>query len=104
MSFVKAEFLGIEDAVTSISDGARVVIAGSMVNAPMSLVREIIRAGIKELDLLVSPVGGINIDMLVGAGSARSVEFPQVSMGEFGFAPNFRRAAESGRIQLKEHT
>jgi glutaconate CoA-transferase subunit A len=104
MSFAKSRFVGIKDAASTISDGSRIVIAGSMVNAPMSLIRETIRAGVRELDLLVSPIGGINIDMLIGAGAARSVEFPQISLGEFGLAPNFRRAAENGRIKLNEHT
>lgn len=104
MGFVKARFTGIEEAISSVDDGTRIVIAGSMINAPMSLVREIIRQGKKNLHLIVSPIGGINVDMLIGAGAARSIEFPQVSLGEFGLAPNFRRASERGSIGLKEHT
>jgi len=104
MHFAEAEFIGLEDAVSGISNGSKVVIAGAMANSPMALVRDLIRQGKKDLDLVVSPIGGINIDMLIGAGSARSIEFPQVSMGEYGLAPNFRRAAEKGRIKLFEHT
>jgi glutaconate CoA-transferase subunit A len=104
MNFAEAYFTGLKDAVGAVPDGSRVVIAGAMENSPMSLVRELIRQGKKDLDLVVSPIGGINIDMLIGAGCARSLEFPQVSMGEYGLAPNFRRAAERGAIKLLEHT
>ncbi len=104
MSFAKAEFIGLKDAVSRIADGASVVIAGSMANSPMALIREMIRERKKDLDLFVSPIGGINIDILIGANAVRSLEFPQISMGEYGLAPNFRRASEKGRIKLKEHT
>lgn len=104
MSFAKAHFTSVRDSLAVINDGNKIVITGSMVNSPMSLVREVIRLGKRDLDLVVAPIGGINADILIGAGAARSIEFPQVSMGEFGLAPNFRRAAEKGNITLREHT
>ena len=104
MSLNKAKFAPLAEAAGAIPSGSRVVIGGAMVMPPMSLVRELIRQGKKDLDLVCSPIGGINIDMLAGAGCARSVEFPQISLGEFGMAPNFRRAVESGRLETREHS
>ena len=100
----KAQFATLSEAVAEIPSGSQVVIGGAMVMSPMAVARELVRQGKKDLDLVCSPIGGINIDMLAGAGCARSVEFPQVSMGEFGMAPNFRRAVESGRLKTREHS
>jgi glutaconate CoA-transferase subunit A len=104
MPMNKAQFVSLAEAADAIPSGSRFVIGGGMVMPPMSLVREMIRQGKKDLDLVCSPIGGINVDMLAGAGCARSVEFPQVSLGEFGMAPNFRRAVESGRLATREHS
>ncbi len=100
----KARFVPLADAAAAIPSGSRVAIGGAMVMPPMALVRELVRQGKKELDLVCSPIGGINVDMLAGAGCARSVEFPQVAMGEFGMAPNFRRAVETGSLKAREHS
>ncbi len=80
-------------------------IGGQSVNMnPMGLVREVLRAPKKGLHVLASPVGGLAADLLVGAGAVHALEFAQVSLWEFGMAPNFRRAAEEGSIKLLEHT
>jgi glutaconate CoA-transferase, subunit A len=99
-----ARFATLEDAAAAVPSGSRMAVGGAMVMSPMAFVREFIRQGKKDLDLVVSPIGGINVDMLAGGGAVRSVEFPQVSMGEFGMAPNFRRGVESGRIRTREHS
>jgi len=100
----RAQFVSLVEAAGAIPSGSRVVIGGGMVMPPMSFVRGMIRQGKKDLDIVCSPIGGINVDLLVGAGCARSVEFPQVSLGEFGMAPNFRRAVEAGRLKTREHS
>ena len=100
----QAQFLSLSEAAAAVPSGSKVAVGGAMVMSPMSLVREWIRQGKRDLDLVVIPIGGINVDMLVGAGAVRSVEFPQISMGEFGMAPNFRRAVQAGRIRTHEHS
>lgn len=99
-----ARFATLGEAVAAVPSGARVAVGGAMVMPPMAFVRELVRQGKRDLDLVVSPIGGINVDLLAGAGAVRSVEFPQVSLGEFGIAPNFRRAVEAGRIRTREHS
>ena len=100
----QAPFVTLAEAAAAVPSGAKVAIGGAMIMSPMSFVREMIRRETRDLDLVAVPIGGINVDMLVGAGCVRSVEFPQISMGEFGMAPNFRRAAELGRIVSHEHS
>ncbi|RMG57700.1 MAG: hypothetical protein D6713_09130 [Deltaproteobacteria bacterium] len=104
MSFAEAQFVSLKEAVSLVEDGSVVAVTGAMSAPPMSLVRELIRQGKRNLHVVVSPIGGINVDMLIGAGCVAKAEFPQISLGEFGLAPNFRRAAEEGTIETLEHT
>lgn len=92
----------LRDAVASITDGQTLAIGGSMAMAPMAIVREIIRQGKKDLNIICLPVGGMNVDILIGAGLVKSIRFGQVVFEEFGSAPNFRRMAESGMLVCKD--
>jgi len=51
-------------------------------------------------------VGGeINLDVLVGAGVAASIDTCSVHLGEFArTAPNFARHVQAGRIQALDNT
>lgn len=100
----QAQFVTLAEAAASVPSGAKIAVGGAMVMSPMAFVREMIRQKKRDLDLVVVPIGGINVDMLVGAGCVRSVEFPQVSLGEYGMAPHFRRAVESGTVIAYEHS
>jgi glutaconate CoA-transferase subunit A len=69
---------------------------------PMAALRELIRQGIGNLKL-VGSAHGIDVDLLCGAGlvaaSAESyVGFEQ----DFGMAPNYRRACESGAVAVQD--
>ncbi len=84
--------------------GSIIAIGGqSVFMNPMGLIKELMKSGCKSINLVASPVGGLGIDLLIGAGLVNSVEFAQVSLWEYGLAPNLRRHAESGRLKLKEH-
>ena len=86
-----------------VSDGDTVAIGGVGRNrCPMELVREIIRQKKKDLHI-IGREKGMDFDILIGAGCVRKVSFALVSLEEFGLAPNFRRKAESGEIELDEH-
>lgn len=90
-------------AASLISDGDLVALAGHTRAAPMALIRELIRQGRRNLGLVTVPTGGLNIDLAVGAGLADRLHFAQVALEEYGMAPNFRRAAEQGRLKLWEY-
>jgi glutaconate CoA-transferase subunit A len=77
---------------------------GPLLSTPTGLIREVIRRGITDLRLIACSTGGWGLDLLIGAGSAQSVEFAQISLYEYGFAPNFRRFAEAGRLRCLDHT
>jgi glutaconate CoA-transferase subunit A len=96
--------MDLRQAVSLINDGDRVAVGGRMQMAPMALIREMIRQGKKNLQLVTIPGGAIGVDMLIGAGAALSIETAQVVMDEYGQAPNFRRAVEQGRIKVLDHS
>lgn len=100
----QARFVSLSEAVSAVPSGSKVAIGGAMAMSPMAAVREMVRQGKADLDLVAVPIGGINVDMMVGAGCVRTVESPQISLGEYGMAPNFRRAVEAGRIRPREHS
>lgn len=99
-----AKVRSLRDAVALIPDGATVALGGHTLRRhPMAAVAEIVRQGKRDLHL-VGWNSGIDIDLLVGAGCARIVETSYVGISGFGLARNFRRAAESGTIGIREHS
>jgi glutaconate CoA-transferase subunit A len=81
-----------------VKDGARLGVGGYFTyRHPMALIRGLIHLKRRNLDI-VSPFGGIDVDLLVGTGGVRSVAYGFVSLDVFGLAPHFRRALEEGRI------
>jgi glutaconate CoA-transferase subunit A len=92
----------ISEALDGIEDGATIGIGGWIFNSqPMALVRELIRRNKRNLRLMPAP-GSIAPDMLIGAGCVAETGCVFISFEQFGLAPHFRRAAESGSIRIHE--
>lgn len=94
----------LEDLVALVPDGASIAIGGSFLHrGPFAFVRELIRQGKKELEIIKqSP--GYDIDILCRAGAVRRIRAGIVAMeGNFGLAPWYRRAVEQGDVRLEEH-
>jgi glutaconate CoA-transferase subunit A len=90
----------IIDEVTAanwVQDGMTVAVGSP---APMALLRQIIRRGVKNLTVVDS---GVTLDLLIAAGCARKV-VSYYAGGGFGVpvAPAFRRAVERGEIEVWE--
>ncbi len=88
-------------AAGRIPDGASVAIGRP---PALGLVRELIRQGRRDLDLVGVPTGDIAVELLVAAGCARSLHTSGVDLGELGQAPAFARAVESGRLRIIDST
>lgn len=100
------KLMGLKEAVALIKDGDQVIVGGHPVNkAPMAIAHEMIRQGKKSLDLVFSSNGFV-IDLLVGAGCARSLRgaFVSFDVPKYGMAMNFRRAVESGEVVFHEYS
>jgi glutaconate CoA-transferase subunit A len=88
-----------------VRDGMTLGVGGGpLLSTPVALIHELIRAAVRDLRLVASSTGGFGLDLLIGAGTAASVEFAQIVFNEYGFAPNFRRYAEAGRLRCLDHS
>lgn len=94
----------LKSLVALVNEGDCVAIGGGLSwREPMAAMRELVRQQIGNLKL-VGSAHGIDVDLLCGAGlvaaSAESyVGFEQ----DFGMAPNYRRACESGAVEVRDN-
>ncbi|NQX68566.1 CoA transferase subunit A [Paenibacillus alba] len=100
---MSSKLVTLREAISLIPDGAKLAISGNMDMSPMALIREIVRAQKRQLYLVCVGAAAVNADLLIGAGAVSTVEFSQISMGEYGFALNFRRHCEIGSLSSLEH-
>jgi len=101
----ESKLMSLEDAISNyVKDGDLVGIGGlSFWRKPMSACREIIKQEKRDLTICTF-VGGIEVDMLVGAGCVSEVRASFVGMEVFGMAPNFRKAVEQKKIKISEES
>jgi len=87
-----------------VPDGASVAFGGGwFANHPMAAVRQLIRAGRKDIHA-ITVVGSVDMDLLAAAGVLGHLSFSMVTLEAFGLAPNVRRAIESATMPFTEYT
>lgn len=87
-----------------ITDGASVALGTAQETAiPFAAGHEIIRQGKRELTL-IGPISDILFDQMVGAGCVRCIQAAWVGNVITGSGYNFRRALESDRISVEDHS
>ena len=97
--------LTLAQAAALVADGDQVVMSAGMVRSPMALLRELVRQGRTGLRLAGVVGGALNLDFLVGAGAAASVDTCSVTLGPFArTGPNFQRHVQDGRIKALDNT
>jgi glutaconate CoA-transferase subunit A len=101
MSFVPID---LEDLVARIADGTLLAVPADYSGAPMAATRALIRRGVKGLRLVTVPQATLQADLLIGAGCVAEIETAAVTLGEFGVAPCFTRAALDGTIKVVDST
>lgn len=97
-------FLSVVDLVAAIPDGAKLAIPKESSGAAMAATRELLRRGVRDLHLVCVPVGGMQADLLIGAGFVATLETSAVSLGEFGPAPRFGDAVRTGKVKMLDST
>ncbi|OWT56840.1 CoA transferase subunit A [Candidimonas nitroreducens] len=100
----KHKRVSVQELAAMVSDGTSLALGGSFLHrGPFSFVRELIRQKKRGLEIIKqSP--GYDIDILCRAGVAGKLRAGIVAMeGNFGLAPYYRRAIESGQVELEEH-
>jgi glutaconate CoA-transferase, subunit A len=93
----------LDDLAALVKDGAIVAVGGGLSSRePMALLRAILRRGTRGLTV-VGSAHGIDIDLLTAGGAiSRSSESYVGFEQDFGMAPNYRRALESGAVKTDD--
>ena len=96
-----SKLLSAAAVVAQIKDGMTVGIGGwGPRRKPMALVRELLRSDVK--DLTVVAYGGADVGMLCAAGKVKKLIFAFVSLDFIPLEPYFRKARQSGAIEVME--
>lgn len=102
---MKTKIASLAEAAGAVQDGMLLGMTTSILeNAPMAFLRELLRRGVKVLRVATLTGGGLNIDLLIGAGLVAEYETCYCSLGDLGPAPCFQRAVRSRRLSLKDNT
>jgi glutaconate CoA-transferase, subunit A len=88
-------------AVAQLRSGMTIGIGGwGPRRKPMALVREILRSDLKELTVV--SYGGPDVGMLCAAGKVKKLVFAFVTLDAIPLEPYYRKARESGAIEVME--
>jgi glutaconate CoA-transferase subunit A len=102
---MQEKLMALEEAAATVRDGVLMGLTTSTLdNSPMAFLRELIRRGTKQLRLVTLTGGGLNADLLIGAGVVAEYETCSCALGMYGPAPNFQRALRAGLIKMKDST
>jgi len=90
----------LEGLAAQVKDNIVVAVGGGLSSRePMALLRAILRRGVHGLTV-VGSAHGLDIDLLCAGGAiSRSAESYVGFEQDFGMAPNYRRAVESGAVE-----
>jgi glutaconate CoA-transferase, subunit A len=87
-----------------IPDGALLAVPKDSSGVSMAVARELIRRRVGGLHLVCVPTGGMQADLLIGAGCVDTVETSAITLGEFGTAPRFAEAVRTGTVRVLDAT
>ena len=100
----KDKQVDLATAVASIDPGDAVAVGLALEHAiPFAVGHELIRQGTGDLTL-VGPISDVLFDQLIGAGLVSRVRAAWVGNVSAGTGYNFRRAAESGDLEVENHS
>jgi len=93
----------LEALVARVPDGACLAVGGGLSSRePMAALRALVRRGVRGLRV-VGSAHGIDVDLLCGGGAvAASAESYVGFEQDFGMAPSYRRACESGAVAVED--
>ncbi len=98
------KLITLEEAVGLIPEGSSLVCPSfGYEKVAFAFIRELIRQRTTSLALYGS---GMNVgaDMLIGAGCIDHVELGHIGFENIGLAPNFRRAGQSGDLEIEDYS
>ena len=95
------KLMSAADVIANLKDGMTIGIGGwGPRRKPMALVRELLRSPLKDLTMVA--YGGADVGMLCAAGKVKKLIFAFVSLDFIPLEPYFRKARQSGAIEVME--
>lgn len=94
----------LADALGAVRDGDRVGLGGmTLYRRPVAAALALAAAGRRDLEI-VTLTGGLETDLLIGAGCVGRLRSCYTGLEVVGFAPHFTRRAQEGTLDLVEET
>ena len=99
-------YVSAEEAADVVTDGHTLALGGmTLYRRPMGFVKALLRRPKPPRDLtLLSFTGGVESDLLIGAGCVKSLRSAYIGLEAFGLAPMFTQYVHSQRIAVVEET
>jgi len=97
-------FVSLADLAQLISDGDKIAIPKDTSGVAMSATKELVKRRPQNLHLVCVPIGGIQADILIGAGLVSTVESSAITLGEYGIGPRFSQLLKSNEIKMLDST
>jgi glutaconate CoA-transferase, subunit A len=94
----------LAELAAAVPDGAKLAVPSDNCGVAMAATRELVRRGLRGLHLVCVPIGGLQAEILIGAGAIATVETSAVTLGEFGPAQRFIDALRKRRIHILDST
>jgi len=94
----------LSEIAAKIESGTKLALPVDYAGVSMAVMPHILAGTARDLDLVCVPTGGLQPDILIGAGKVRSVETSAMTLGEAGGAPCFRRAVSEGSTHIRDAT
>lgn len=93
-----------DEAVACVEDGMAVAFGGFITTGrAWALVRALIRKGVRELTVMAGACGGLDVDLLIGAGCVRKLVAPYVGGEAYStIGPFYQAAVERGTVEVWE--
>ena len=92
------------EALSAVRDGHRVALGGmTLYRRPVAAALGLVAAGRRDLEI-ATLTGGLETDLLIGAGCVRRIRSCYTGLEVVGFAPHFTRAVQQGTLDLVEET
>ncbi len=94
----------LREALSAVRDGHRVALGGmTLYRRPVAAALGLVAAGRRDLEI-VTLTGGLETDLLIGAGCVRHLRSCYTGLEVVGFAPHYTRGVQQGTLGITEET
>jgi glutaconate CoA-transferase subunit A len=99
-----SDVLTLDAMARRVRPGMKLALPVDYAGVSMAMTRPLIDHGAGRLYVVCLPTGGMQPDMLIGAGLVETIETSAMTLGEAGGAPCFARAIAAGTIRVVDST